>query len=145
MKKQMLIVTALLLLASCAGNVRNRPVDFSQLPAQAQEFVKTHFPDNQVSTVVEDAEPGDHEYELYFVDGNKIEFDKKGAWKSVDCQYSFVPEAIIPKPVRDLVATRHPEQKILKIAKEGRDLEVRLNNNLELKFNRDYKLIGYDD
>lgn len=34
-------------------------------------------------------------YDVIFIDGNKVEFDKKGNWIEVNCKFSVVLQGII--------------------------------------------------
>lgn len=82
---------------------------------------------------------------MVFVDGRKVEFEKDGAWKEVSCKYSQVPDVIVPPRIREYVAASHPGQKMVKIERSRREYEVKLDNGLDLTFDRSYNLIGIDD
>ncbi len=84
-------------------------------------------------------------YEVVFVNGEKAEFLKDGSWEKVDCKYSTVPTGIVPQAIKDYVSKHYPEAKILKIERDSKTYEVKLNNQLELEFNKAFQLIDIDN
>ena len=59
----------------------DKPVTFEQLPQAAQSFVKKHFADRNVAFSKMDKDIFDVTYDVMFVNGDKLEFDKQGNWK----------------------------------------------------------------
>lgn len=127
---------------SCAGP--DRPIAVSQLPAAAQTFIKTNFPSEKVSHAFID-EGFSTEYEVYFENGNQIEFDKNGQWKEVKCIMGKVPAKIIPASISKYVSQYFSETDIIKIKKERRGYEVELRNDIELEFDLNGNFIKMDD
>ena len=123
----------------------DRIISVEQLPAQARNFVATHFGDVKISHVKMDTDFFDRTYDVFFSNGNKVEFDKKGLWKDVDCKFTEVPVNIIPVKIRTYVTNNYPNEKILEIDRDRRDYEVKLNNGLKLKFDLKYNLIDIDN
>ena len=82
---------------------------------------------------------------LFFTNGNKVEFDKKGNWEEVDCKHSSVPVPIIPAAIQKYVTTHYPDAKVLKIERDKKDYEVKLSNRTELKFDLKFNLIDIDN
>ena len=147
MKKSALFLVALLcmalLSASCFAGDKIIPVE--QLPAAAQQFVKTNFPNAKISFATKDAEFIGTKYEARLADWTEINFDKKGEWDKVDCQMNSVPEALVPAAIAEYVKTNFAGTKIVKIDKEHGGYEVELSNDIELKFNQSGALVGMDD
>ena len=120
--------------------VNDRPVTFQQLPQKAQQFINTHFSGVEVlSATVDD------DYEVYLVNGTKVEFTLQGEWKEVKCPGSAVPAAIIPAAISKYVKVQFPNSIIIKIDKKKNGYEVELNNDAELKFDKNGNFIGMDD
>lgn len=140
-----LVLAAALFTSAAAYASDDRPVTVAELPAPAQQFIKTHFADVAVSYAKMDKGILDTSYDVIFVDGRKVEFAKNGDWSEVDCKHSQVPSGIVPMPINTYVKTNYPEQKIVKIDRDNRDYEVELQNGLDLKFDKSFKLIGIDD
>ena len=46
---------------------------------------------------------------------------------------------------KDYVSKHYPEAKILKIERDSKTYEVKLNNQLELEFNKAFQLIDIDN
>lgn len=129
-------------LTSCA---KDRLITFAELPQTAQNIVQTHFDVNQVSYVTEDVELLGKEYELRLTDGTKLEFKNDGSLKKIDCQYSPVPEALVPAQVLEQVKAKFPQNFIIEWGEDDWGWKAELNNKLELKFNRNFDFVGIDD
>lgn len=123
----------------------DKPISVNELPQKAQQFIKQNFAGSEISFAKLEKDLLDKKYEVIFVNGNKIEFDKNGNWKEVDCKHTAVPAAIIPEQIKTVIAKQYPQAKVLKIDKDSRGYEVKLNNKLELKFNSTFQLVDIDD
>lgn len=144
--KKMISTLAVLMLAlgvACAN--ADRPIKAEELPAAAQTFIKTHFPNAKVSIAKIDEEFLGKDYEVMLTDGTKLEFNGSGEWRDVDCKYSVVPDAIIPEQIREYVKASYPDVAILKIDRDRKLYEVSLSNRLELKFDMQFNLVAIDD
>lgn len=146
MKK--IFLTAALLLAgitvTLAGN--DRPITVDKLPAAAQNFLKSYFSDLTVAYAVEDPKFAGSEYEVTYTDRTEVEFDTKGEWTSVERKYTAVPAAIVPKQITDYVAkSNFASQEIRKIERNAYTWEIELTNGLEIKFDRNFRVIDIDD
>ena len=75
----------------------------------------------------------------------EIEFTGSGEWKSIDCRYSAVPEAVMPANIVAYVKQNFPNVHITKIEKDGRYYEVELSNRLDLYFDHNGNYAGFDD
>lgn len=123
----------------------DKPISVEQLPAKAQEFIKQYFSKKEVSYAKMEKDFWEKKYDVVFVNGEKVEFDKNGLWEEVNCKFSVVPEAIIPQPIRNLLAKQYPEAKPLKIERDSKGYEVKLNNQLEIKFNTNFQIVDIDN
>lgn len=142
MKKIKFFLAALMcLLVSNAAMADDTPIPVEQLPAVAKTFVQTNFQGKRIIY----AEKDWNSYECRLDDGTKIEFNRKGTWKKVDCHVTAVPAAIIPAPITQYVETSFPGNIITKIDKERYGYDIELSNDIDLKFNYQGALIGMDD
>ena len=75
-----------------------------------------------------------------------IDFRKTGDWKQIECM-AGVPASAVPEKIAAEIAKKFPDIPVVKIEKEYRGYEVKLQNRMELYFNEKGKLIGqkYDD
>ena len=145
MKKLFFLLVCLFTIQTVAFADNDKPIQINQMPATAQQFIKQHFSGQKVAMAKVESDFFDKSYEVIFTSGNKIDFDKKGNWKEVNCKFSFVPNAIIPVAIQNYVKTNYPETKILKIDKDKKDYEVTLSNRIELKFDLKFNLIDIDN
>ena len=99
-----------------------KEIGYTELPVQAQQFVKQYFPSATYTYVEKDN--GKWEYEATLNDGTKIDFNNKGEWKSVDCKFSVLPSGIIPDVIAADIAKRYPSQQPYKIEKEMGGYEI---------------------
>ncbi|MDR1895394.1 MAG: PepSY-like domain-containing protein [Prevotellaceae bacterium] len=123
---------------------KDKAISVDKLPAGAKQFIETHFAASKVALAKVETDFMDKTYKVVFVDGSKVEFNRKGEWKDVDCKYSQVPSAIIPQKIREYVIANHPDAKIIEIDRDRRDYEIKLHNGLELKFDLKFNLIDID-
>ena len=130
-------------LPALAGN--DRRITVGELPVAAQRLLDTHFKEVGISYAKVDEEWFDKEYKVVLLDGSKIEFVRSGAWKEVDCKYGEVPAGVVPAPIRDCVATRFSDRRIVSIERDRRSYDVKLDNGLDLEFDSDFRLIDIDD
>lgn len=145
MKKILLLLVCLFSLQTAVRADDDRPIAVTQLPASAQQFIKKHFAGNPVAFAKMEKDWFSKSYDVTFTNGNKLEFDEKGEWTEVDCKYTSVPAAIVPKAIADYVAQNYKDVRILKIDRDTRDYEVKLSNRLELKFDLQFNLIDIED
>lgn len=123
----------------------SRPLTEAELPAASQRFLSEHFPGVEISFAKVDTELFDKEYKVVFVNGSKVEFDRRGAWKEIDCKYGEVPSGIVPQPIRAYVEKHFPGRRIACLERDRRDYEIELDNGFELKFDLDFRLVDFDD
>lgn len=145
MKQLITLSVCLFALLGLAKADNDQSISITQLPKKSQEFIAQHFSKNEVSYAKLEKEFLDKKYEVVFVNGEKIEFDKNGEWEKVDCKFSVVPEIIVPQSIKDYVTKQYPQAKILKIERDTKGYEVKLSNKLELTFSPKFKLIEIDN
>lgn len=108
------------------------PIDVNSLPAEAQSFIVENFSQEKITSVFKDND----EYEVYFNNGSKIEFNKNGSWKDIFCPHG-VPIDILPIKAKEYLGTNYPTTIILEVEKKYKVYEVTLQNQLEIIFNSD--------
>lgn len=137
-----LIMASTLLLPVHADD--DKPIQFSGLPRTAQQFVMQNFADKKVALAKMESDFFRKNYDVIFVNGDKVEFDRSGNWKKIKCKYSQVPASLVPNPIMVYVRDNYPECKIIELEKEGNTYEAKLSNGWELKFNKNFELIDLD-
>ena len=135
------LMALLCLLVSNVALADDTPIPVEQLPAAAKTFVQTNFEGKRIIY----AEKDWNSYECRLDDGTKVEFNRKGNWKKVDCHMTAVPAAIVPQAIQQYVTTNFPGCIITKIDKERYGYDIELSNDIDLKFNYQGVIIGMDD
>lgn len=123
----------------------DRPISFDRLPETAQTFIKQYFPDANIAFVKMEKEFLDTSYDVVFINGDKVEFDRKGNWKEVRCRRLTVPQEIIPPKILEFVKNNYPDAKVIQIEKDRYEYEVKLSTFWELTFDLDFNLIDIDN
>lgn len=145
----LLAVFAATLFSAPAFAGDDRPLTVQELPAAAQQFLRSCFPDskdNKVAYATVDDDWFDREYKVVFVNGSKVEFDRKGEWKQVECKYGRVPLSIIPQQIQTELADLYGDFVVVGIERDRREYEVKLSNRLEVTFDRStFRIIDIDD
>lgn len=134
MKKILLFLTALLLSVG-AAYADKYTINRDNLPAQAQEMLTKHFPKAKVAMIKVDRHLlKKTDYDVKLVNGTKIEFNNAGRWTSVDCKTRAVPDALVPKSIRNYVKKNFDGVKITQIERKLKGFEVELEDGIELTF-----------
>lgn len=146
MKKIML--TAALLFAGITASLadNDRPIALDKLPAAAQTFLKTHFADLTLAYAVEDPKFVGSEYEVTYTDRTEVDFRSNGEWSSVERRYVAVPASIVPAQISAYVAkSSFSNQYIKKVERDAYTWEIELSNGIEIKFDKEFRVIDIDD
>ncbi|MBE6287534.1 MAG: hypothetical protein E7099_05035 [Mediterranea massiliensis] len=145
MKKVALLLVSMFVLSLTVKADDDKPIQVSEMPVVAQKIIKNYFPGRTVAMAKVEMDFMNKSYEVIFTNGDKVEFDKKGNWTNVDCEYSQVPAEIIPTAIRNYLSKHYPEAKVLQIDIDDRKkYDVELNNGFELKFDKRFRLIDVD-
>lgn len=145
MKRFALLTLMVFGLMSCESSDRIA-IEFTQLPHNAQNFIKTHFPDKTISIIFHDKDIFDKDYEVVFEDTSNVDFNSKGEWTEIEVKSApGVPTAAIPTAIANYINAKHPTTFIIKINKDRRDYEVELRNGIDIVFDKNGNTIRYDD
>ena len=120
-------------------------ITYPELPLDAQRLIEKYFQKADVSVVIMDREAIFVEYEVRLTDGTKIEFEKNGELKKIDCGTKAVPETLLPEPVRQYVKNQFPNTLITEWGKDDRRWKAELSNGVDLLFDKNYQFVGIDD
>ena len=142
MKKMLFILLAFVMTMSMPVMSDNdRVITFDQLPAPAQAMLKQHFGDKVPLVITADRS----DFNVMYQSGEKVEFDKKGNWREIECKRSSVPEALVPEQIKAAVKKSFPGTTIQKIDRDRRGYDVELDNGLDLEFNKKFQMVEIDD
>ena len=144
MKKSIFFVLALVMsiclpLTLMADN--DQVITFDRLPATAQTMLKQNFSDKVPLVITADWD----DYKVMYTNGDKVEFDKKGNWRDIECKTSQVPAALVPAQITANVNATFPGATVTEIDRDRRGYSVKLSNGLELEYNRNFQIVELDD
>ena len=132
----LLIVLSLLSVMACAGNDKITS-DTNILPVSSRQFISHIQIEKNLIRI--------SSYDVILTDGTNVEFNHKGEWKEIKRHGLPIPQAIIPEVIQDLIKKNYSSNKVVKIEKEIRDYEIKLDNGLEMTFDLKGNLIDIDD
>ena len=144
MKKMMFILACVFTLVTSANADNYQPINRNQLPEKAQTFLSTYFPESKIALSRREIDVMELGYDVIFTNGSKVEFDRKGNWTEVDCLTQPLPTGIVPEAINKIIKAQYPEAKATKIERDHGEIEVKLNNRVELTFNKKMQLIDID-
>lgn len=136
----LLLTLSLLVIFPLSAHADGRVIPFSGLPAEAQSFIKTHFANVKVLQVTKEFA----EYEVILADRSRLEFDRSGNWKEVNCR-GAVPESVIPSRIQTYIKGNYSSDGIRAIERNKRGYEVKLSSGFELKFDKNCNFKRIDD
>ena len=145
MRNSFMSVAAATLVTIMFTSCNDKPVAVGEVPVEAQTFVKQYFPSQAITYAEKDWSWFSYQYEVILADGTHVEFDRNNAWHKIECPMSGVPLAAIPAPVAGYLNNAYPNVAVKKIEKAGKNYEVELINDLELKLNEQGALMEIDD
>lgn len=141
--KTLTLATATLLCFGC--NAQKRNIAITELPAPAQTFIKTNFPNQATSYIIEDKEITHTEYKVRFTGGTEVEFDGKGNWEELDANRGTLPNSVLPKAIAAYVAQNYKGLAVEKLDRERYGYKLEFTNDLELEFDANGKFLRIDD
>ncbi len=143
MKKtiKLMLLVVMLLQGMTMKADNDRVITFEQLPAKSQQFLKSHFAGRTPLVVTVDWD----DYTIMYESGEKVEFRKNGEWKEIDCKVSAVPSILVPQQIKANVKASFPGTTIIKLSRDRRGYEVKLNNGIEIEYNKLFQVIDMDD
>lgn len=144
MKKMVLFFACVFTLVANVSADNYQPITREQLPEKAQAFLTAHFADAKISLARKEIDVLELNYDVIFTNGNKVEFDRKGNWTEVDCIASPLPAGIVPAAIERVIKAQYPGAKVTKIERDHREYEVKLDNRVELTFNKKMQLVDID-
>lgn len=151
-KKEVNITTAPaneILKDSTTGNISNSAAvsENSQnlLPANAQSFLKTHFPEVTTMTISEKTIPIiGKSFEAKLGNGFEIDFNEAGEWHEIDGNSQPIPAVIIPSSINEYLLQNYKDIQVTAIDKENKQIKVELTNNMDLLFDNNGKFLKID-
>ena len=141
------LMIAICCMVSCnmvanAGN--DKPIAVNALPVKAQALLSNHFNNQKVMLATIESGVVSRSYDVVLQNGTKLEFDKKGNLKEIDCKLGIVSALLIPQAIKNYLKDNYAGQSVKKIEMNKNEYEVELTNGLDLTFNKHFQLIDID-
>lgn len=145
LKIWMMALAGILLMGTTAMADNDKPITVNSLPAVARQVITKNFAGKKVALAKVESGLVGKNYDVVFTNGDKVEFDKKGAWTEINCKQAGVPSALVPAAIRNYVIGNYAGNKVVKIERDSRKYEVELSNGLEITFNNKFQVTDIDD
>ena len=139
--KAILLLVAMMAISFNAKADHDQIINFNEMPEAAQALLKQYFADKVPLVVTVDWD----DYTIVYDSGEKVEFDKQGNWKEINCRTSGVPVELIPEQIKSHINATFPGSMVLKLDRNRRGYEVKLNNGLEVEYDPTFQIIDIDD
>lgn len=143
--KKIIASLAFSMLMVIAAKADDRPVTFAQLPVAAQAFITEYYAADAISYATVDDDIILPDYTVVLVSGVRIQFENNGSLEKVEFKRQAVPDGLLPIQITDYVKAHYKDVTVQEYEVGRRSYEVRLSNGLELRFNRNFALVGIDD
>ena len=142
MKHFLVLALSMVALCGIAMAARGTAIEFGQLPQKAQTFITDNFSKADVASVTQ--EQDDNDYDVFFTNGVKVEFDRNGEWDSV--KGNDISVAFAPKAIQNYLNEKHAGVKVVEIDRDFRDkeIEVKLADGIEIEFDLNGNFKRYD-
>lgn len=139
--KSSFILVCVVLLAGC--DKEDEIVPKSELPAEIQAYISTHFPSNGISQVKVDKEISNKSYEVTLDGGIYLDFNSNNQVVDID-GYTKLPDSVIPSKILAYVAQNYPSNVITDWELDDNHQQVGLDNGIELEFSMSGNFIRID-
>ncbi|HRV52359.1 MAG TPA: PepSY-like domain-containing protein [Bacteroidia bacterium] len=114
----------------------------SEIPAEIQHYVKTHFAQHTIARAEINKEGLQKEYEIKLNDRTQLEFNNKYQIIKIDAD-TALPQSVIPAKLQSYIKTNYPQNHITEWELDNKGQEIKLNNGIKLEFSKqgDFKRI----
>ena len=126
--KQIILAASIMILSVVSAFAADIAIQANQLPKNAQDFVKTNFPNDKIVYAEQDRQS----YKVELASGVEIDFDKQGNWTDVSGNNQPINTKFIPSNIIKTVEAKYPQIPVLEISKEYNSYKLKLANNREV-------------
>ena len=143
MKKMISYSFIVSLILSSLLMANDQVIPVTSIPKAAKTFLNKYYPSIELVY----AEKDRNEIDVTLANGAEVTFLNDGQWKSVDGNNQAIPTGFIPAPVLATIKKSHSGANIIKIEKDFNGFDVKLDNRVELKIDKNGKVYSteYDD
>ena len=127
------VLLATIFILSCSDDDDN---SLNTSPQAMESFAKKHFPNNKVIEIKEVIFGKKKTFEVKLEGNIELTFNSDGDLIEVESK-TKIPDSLIPSKIRDFVSTHYPNNFIIEWELEDDYQEVKLDNGVELEFEKD--------
>jgi hypothetical protein len=140
--KQIIIITVLAIaFTSCE---KETVLGEDIFPNEITTYANNHFPENKIIQIVKDVDEFELTYDVILEGSINLEFSRKKEISSIE-GISKLPDSVIPETLLKYAKNNYSEQYIVEWSLDDRDQEIKLNNGIELKFNKKGEFLRIDN
>ncbi|MBP9132419.1 MAG: PepSY-like domain-containing protein [Saprospiraceae bacterium] len=133
-----------LMLTSLTSCDKSTVLDEGKCPAEIKTYVEKHFPGKKILQCIKDVDGLDVDYDV-IVEGNyTLEFDSKKRIDNVKGTEKL-PDSIIPTKILDYIKSNYASNYIIEWDLDKNTQEVKLDNRLELVFDKSGNFLRIDN
>lgn len=145
LKMWLVALVGVLLMGTPSFADNEKPIAVNNLPAVSRQVMSKYFASKKVALAKVESGLVNKNYDVVFTNGDKVEFDRKGAWTEIDCKHSAVPSGLVPSAIKKYVNSHYKGNKIVKIERDSREYNVELSNGIEITFNKKFQVTDIDN
>lgn len=127
------------------GCEKEEVVAATDLPQSAKDFISTHFVGSAITSVVEERNILEKTYDVVLNNGTSLDFDKNGDCREIDGNSNKLPDSVIPTKLLEYVQANYKTDYIVSWEKDGKQQDIELSNQLELKFDKDSNFLRVEE
>lgn len=142
--KKILAATLFLSMSAVGYADDDKLIASSDLPAEIQSYLQTHFPRNAIVQASVDKEVFSKTHEVILQDNITVEFNSKNKAEEISSN-SQLPNSVIPASVLAYVKKRFPNNYITDWELDDNKQKVELNNDTEIAFDLAGQFLKIDD
>lgn len=126
---------------SCEKDKLMTPND---LPNEIKNYINSHFPNNAILQVIKEKDGISKNYDIILANNINLEFNGKKEITDIDGSEKL-PNSVIPTKILDYVTTNYPDDIITDWSLDDKNQSIKLNNRLELEFNKKGDFLRIDN
>jgi hypothetical protein len=131
-----------IILNPVANSVRSS-TPYQEMPATIKSFLAKYYPKATVVKYEAKSTVVGKKYEVKLNNGAEIDFDKNGNWEEINDKQG-VSSALIPAKIKTYLNQHYKGVKVESIDKERNKIKVDLQNDIDLEFDKNGKLLRID-
>ena len=129
------IVAAFACLLLFAGCEDHKIIPQTELPPEVTSYISNNFKHTTIAQATQEREGLGKTYDIVLADGISLEFNGKNEITDIKSNRA-IPDGVMPQKIRAYVNQTYPGSTIKQWQNEGNGQQVKLDNGIELKFNK---------